>query len=147
MDYEVLDISGDVGIKAYGESCGAAFVSAGLGMYGLITNVEGIDEKQNMELEAVGDSLEGLLVNYLNELIFRFDTYGFVGRRMEVSDFSPTAAEQISDRQASIKVMVYGEEFDPERHERRLLIKAATYHNVKVEEIDGTWEIDVIFDI
>ena len=40
-----------------------------------------------------------------------------------------------------------GEEFNPGKHERKLLIKAATYHKVRIEKVSDIWEIDVIFDI
>lgn len=137
MDFEVLDISGDVGLKAYGKSREEVFANAGRGMFNLITDIAAIEEKQELEVEAEADSPEGLLVNYLNELIFRFDTYGVVGRRIDILQCSDTA----------IKAKVYGEEFDVDRHERRLLIKAATYHNIKVAQVNGRWEIAVIFDI
>ncbi len=140
MKFEVMDISGDVGIRAYGKSCEEAFVNAGIGMYSLITDIEGIDEKQAVDIEAKSDSLEGLLVSYLNELIFQFDTYGFIGKRIEIIAFSHQPS-------AFMKVKVYSEEFDADRHERRLLVKAATYHNIKVEKINDKWEIEVVFDI
>ncbi len=140
MGFEVLDISGDVGIRACGKSCGEMFVNAGLGMYSLISDIGKVGEKQDVVLEAEGDSLESLLVNFLNEMIFQFDTYGFIGKRILMDTFSPQGA-------AFLRARVYGEEFDPERHERRLLIKAATYHNIKVEQVSDTWEADVIFDI
>jgi SHS2 domain-containing protein len=137
MKFEILDISGDVGIRAYGQNCEEAFANAGIGMYNLITDIEKIAEKQAIDIEARGDSLEGLLVPYLNELIFQFDTHGFIGRKIDVQSFNDNF----------IKVKVYGEEFDPDRHERRLLVKAATYHNIKVEKINDKWEIEVVFDI
>jgi len=140
MKFEILDISGDVGIRAYGYSCEEVFVNAGIGMYSLITDIEKIDERQAIDIEAKGDSLEGLLVSYLNELIFQFDAYGFIGKRIEIVTFS-------NQPSAFIKVKVYGEEFDPDRHERRLLVKAATYHNIRVEKINDKWEIEVVFDI
>jgi len=140
MNFEILDISGDVGIRAYGQSCEEVFVNAGIGMYSLITDIEKVDEKQAIDIDARGDSLEGLLVSYLNELIFQFDTYGFIGKRIEIIAFNNQSS-------AFVKVRVYGEEFDPDRHERRLLVKAATYHNIKVEKINDKWEIEVVFDI
>jgi len=42
---------------------------------------------------------------------------------------------------------VSGEDFDPERHEKRLLIKAATYHRLSIEEEEGQWVAEIIFDI
>jgi SHS2 domain-containing protein len=137
MQFEIIDISGDVGIKAYGRSAAEAYANAGTGMYSLITDISGVDELETVSFEVCGDSPEGLLVAYLNELIFRFDAYGFIGRRVET--------REIAGR--SIRVIVHGEEFDTDRHERRLLIKAATYHNIKVAQADGVWEVEVVFDI
>ncbi len=136
----MLDIAGDAGIRAYGKSCGEAFVNAGIGMYSLITDMDKIREKQDLTVEAEGDSLESLLVNFLNELVCQFDTNGFIGKRIRMDAFIPS-------RSSFLRARVYGEEFDPERHERKLLIKAATYHDIKVEEVNGTWEAAVVFDI
>lgn len=137
MTFEVLDISGDVGLKAYGADCEEAFANAALGMYHLITDSAGIEERGQVAVAAESDSAEGLLVNFLNELIFHFDTYGFVGKRIVFEEFAGR----------SLKGTVYGEEFDPGRHERRLLIKAATYHRIAVARSEGRCEVAVIFDI
>jgi SHS2 domain-containing protein len=137
MQFEILDISGDAGIRAYGKTISEAYANAGIGMYSLITDISGIDERESIAFEVSGDSHEGLLVAYLNELIFRFDTHGFIGRRVEVPDLTG----------GSMSARVYGQEFDPDRHERRLLIKAATYHNIKIKQVGGVWEVEVVFDI
>ena len=81
--FEVIDISGDVGIRAFGKSIEEAFTNAAIGMYSLITNIEGIRESRKIIIETQSDSLEGLLVSYLNELIFQFDAYGFIGKRFD----------------------------------------------------------------
>ncbi|MGD0884553.1 MAG: archease [Thermodesulfovibrionales bacterium] len=135
--FEVIDISGDAGIKAYGKTLEEAFINAALGMYSLITDLEGIDEKRTLTVEVESHSREGLLVSWLNELIFHFDTYGFIGKSIRVGPL----------KNNRIEAALSGEDFDPERHERRLLVKAATYHAVRIEEIRGVWELDVIFDI
>jgi SHS2 domain-containing protein len=46
-----------------------------------------------------------------------------------------------------LKATISGEDFDSERHESKLLIKAATYHKLRIEKTDDTWEAEVIFDI
>lgn len=137
MQYEVIDISGDVGIKAVGNSMAEAYANAVMGMYNLVTDICRVDERESNAFDISGDSPEDVLVGCLNELIYRFDAYGFIGKRVEVTDITGT----------SLHMRVHGEEFDPERHERRLLIKAATYHNIRVEQTDGKWQVEVIFDI
>jgi SHS2 domain-containing protein len=135
--FETLDISGDAGIKAYGKNIEEAFVNSAVGMYSLITNLEGIEEAKRITVSCDSHSLEGLLVSWLNELIFSLDAYGFIGKKISVKSLNNNR----------IEAEVSGEDFDPVRHERRLLIKAATYHRLRVERIDDHWEVDVIFDI
>ncbi len=138
MGYEYLDISGEAGVRAVGGSLEELFESAALGMYGLSTDLERIREEKTITTEASGQSVGRILVAWLNELIFHLDTYGFVGKKVRILKL---------DAASGIRAEVSGEEFDPERHERRLLLKAATYHDLKVEQKDGEWTAEVIFDI
>jgi SHS2 domain-containing protein len=149
--FRVLDVSGDVGLEAYGATVTEAFVNAAAGMYSLITNLEAVQEKKTVTVTAESISLDGLLVSWLNELIFHFDTYGFIGKGITVDEFTPSLTlppEGVGgEKSCRIKATVSGEEFDPGRHEGKLLIKAATYHRLKVEKKAARWEINVIFDI
>jgi SHS2 domain-containing protein len=149
--FKVLDVSGDIGLEAYGATAPEAFVNAAAGMYSLITNVGAVREKKTITVTAESISLEGLLVAWLNELIFHFDTYGFIGKRITVDDFTPSLALSPEGRggeeSCRISATVSGEGFDSGRHEGKLLIKAATYHRLRVEKKDDRWQIDVIFDI
>ena len=135
--FELLDISGDAGIRAFGEELDDLFRNAAAGMYSLITDPENITPQKSIEITAAGESLEGLLVSWLNELIFHFDAYGFIGREIRIRELHDT----------QLKARVTGEDFAPERHGGGLLIKAATYHKLKIERKEGHWEADVIFDI
>lgn len=135
--FDVLDVSGDVGIMAYGKNLEDAFRNAAIGMYSLITDLDAIEEKRSIDISVESHSMEGLLVSWLNDLIFHFDAYGFIGKRIDIQEMGDN----------KIKTMVTGEDFDAERHEGKLLIKAATYHQLKIEKKGDIWEIDVIFDV
>jgi protein archease len=135
--YDTIDISGDAGIRGFGGSTEQAFANTAIGMYSLITDLERIKTEKTVTVSAESGSLDGLLVSWLNELIFRFDAYGFVGKEIVITSF----------RDTGIVADVAGEDFDPERHEKRLLIKAATYHRLSIEETNGIWAVSVIFDI
>jgi SHS2 domain-containing protein len=137
MGYEYLDISGDAGVRAEGETLEEAFVNAALGMYGLITDPEAVEEKEERRAEVSRPAKEDLLVAWLNELIYLFDAYGFIGKKVEIKDLS-------DERLVSV---IKGEEFDTERHEGNLMIKAATYHGLKIGKTPGGWAVEVIFDI
>ena len=125
--FKILDIAGDVGLTAYGRSEEEAFVNAAIGMYSLITDPGAIHEKKALDISVENRSREGLLVSWLNELIFHFDAYGFIGKKIGVEHFSDN----------KITARISGEEFDPDRHEGNLLIKAATYHKLRIEKKDN----------
>jgi SHS2 domain-containing protein len=134
--YEQLDISGDIGLKIRGRTLEELFESAAEGTAELITDASKVKGKEKKEIVLSSDSHERLLVLWLNELIFIFDTYGFIGTSFTV---------HISD--CSLKARIYGGIIDPEINESRLLLKAATYHNLSIKTIDSIVEATVIFDI
>ena len=135
--YEVLDISGDVGLKVHGETLEELFINGAVGLYSLITDLSRVKPEKSININVYSESLDGLFVSWLNEIIFQFDTYGFIGREVKIESLTENRIEAI----------IKGEDFDPERHERGLLLKAATYHNLKIEKRNGIWRAEVIFDI
>lgn len=151
--FKVLDISGDVGLTAFGKNKNEVFVNIAIGMYSLITNLDSIEEKKTITVSVESHSLDGLLVSWLNELIFHFDAYGFIGKKIIITGDTPSltlpsrGGGMGGGEAFKLEASISGEEFDPERHEGKLLIKAATYHKLRIEKVDDIWEIDVIFDI
>ena len=135
--FELIDISGDAGIRAFGSDLSELFKNAAAGMYSLIADPVSVTPQRSIEIKAEGASLEGLLVSWLNELVFNFDTYGFIGREIRIHELTDTL----------IRATVTGEDFAPEKHGVGLLIKAATYHKLKIEMKEDHWETEVIFDI
>jgi SHS2 domain-containing protein len=135
--FEIIDVSGDIGIRAYGKNLEQVFINSALGMYNLITDIEKVEEKKTIKISLENHSLESLLVLWLNELIFQFDTYGFIGKEIIIKKINNN----------TVNAVVSGEEFDPGKHERKLLIKAATYHKLKIEKNNDEWKAEIIFDI
>ncbi len=134
--YKQLDISGDVGLRIWGNNLDELFENAAKGMFNLITDISRIKETEKKEVVLNSDNNEYLLIQWLNELVFLFDTYGFIGK-----------AFSINLERDMFKAEVSGGIFDPETNESRLLIKAATYHGLSIKKINSLWEATVIFDI
>jgi SHS2 domain-containing protein len=134
--YEQIDISGDVCLRIWGKNLEELFENASEGMFDLITNTSEIKESERREVVLSNDSNENLFIQWLNELVFLFDTYGFIGKAFKISIQSNV-----------LKANISGGLFDPEVNESRLLVKAATYHNLSIIKADSHWEAKVIFDI
>lgn len=136
MSYRLIDVPGDVGVRVEGKTLNECFINSALALYSLITDINQVEEKEVREIEISEENLEDLLVSFLNELIFIFDTYGFIGCKVEL---------EIKDK--TLKAKVYGEKFNPQKHERKLLVKAATYHGLSLKKEKDCWITEIIFDI
>jgi SHS2 domain-containing protein len=143
--YEQLDISGDASLRIWGENLEELFANAAEGMSELITDLPGIEETERKEVFLSSERNEDLLVTWLNELIFLFDTYGFIGKRFDVS-LSPPLNKGVQE-EVTLKAIVSGGIFVPGVNESRLLVKAATYHRLSLKKDNLQWEAVVIFDI
>jgi SHS2 domain-containing protein len=135
-DFEILEHTADVGIAAYGADIGETFANAGRGLFSLITELESIDEVDTREIEAGAGDREGLLVAWLNELIYLFDAENVLFKRFEISELD----------EVHIRATGYGEQVNSSKHEIKLGVKAASYHMLKIEQNKG-FRAQVIFDI
>ena len=135
--FELLDHTADVGVLARGETMGEAFAQAALGMVSVMTDLEGIEAREEREVEVEATDREALLVAWLTEFIYLFGVEGFLPRRIDVLEISETR----------IRAQCSGEKLDPSRHTVQTEVKAATYHMLEVTEKDGLWQVRVILDI
>ena len=136
VDFEVLEHTADVGIRAYGADIMEAFANAARGLFSLITELDDIREVEEREIGLTADDQESLLVNWLNELIYLFDTENIVFKRFDIT--------QLDDNQ--LKAKCYGERADISRHKIKTGVKGTTYHMLAIERDDG-YKVEVLFDI
>ncbi|MCX7990950.1 MAG: archease [Proteobacteria bacterium] len=137
--YNFFDTTGDIGIYVYGKDLAELFANAGEALFSLITKVRR-KKDENKEIKLFSDSLENLLIIWLNELIFNFDTYGFIGNSFNLKI---TKKKDIFNLNSSVTGYI----FDREKDEMGLLIKAATYHNFYLKETNDGYEARILFDI
>lgn len=134
--FDVIEHTADTGIIAYGTDLGEAFANAAYAMFSLIADLEKVEEDVCRQVELEAEDMEGLLISWLNELLYIFDVEGTVFRRFEVTQLGETG----------LKAEAYGEQLDRLRHSLKAGVKAATYHMLKIEQTNG-YSVQVIFDI
>ena len=136
QDFDIFDHTADVGIIAYGADLKQAFASAARALFSLITELDDVEEVIHQDIKLNASDLESLLVGWLNELVYRFDTEGILFRRFDISQLDDTHLEARG----------YGEKADSSRHKLKTGVKGATYHMLKVDKTDG-YRLQVLFDI
>jgi len=135
-DFEVINHTADVGIIAYGGDISQAFANAARGLFSLITELDDVKEVLHRDVELTASDEESLLVEWLNELIYQFDTEGIIFKRFDIIQLNST----------HLKARGYGEKVDKSKHKIKIGVKAATYHMLKVDKGDG-YKVQVLFDI
>jgi len=135
--FELLEHTSDIGILARGETREAALTSASKGLVSILVDPDGFRPVEERYFKAPGSDEAAQIVNWLNEILFFFDTEGMVFTAFYIDAWTE---EEISGR-------ARGERFDIARHEFRTAVKAATYHQFQSRSIAGGWEIRVFVDV
>jgi len=135
--FELLEHTSDVGILARGRTREEALTSASQGLVSILVDPAPFRPLEERYFKAPGPDEAAQIINWLNEILFFFDTEGIVFAEFEIDCWT---ANEISGR-------ARGERFDIDRHEFRTAVKAATYHQFENHQTPDGWEIRVFVDV
>ena len=135
-----FDHTGDVGVRLTALSLGELFRQAALAFTETVTDPSSVEAATVEQLTLAAATLEDLMVEWLNELLYRFEVCNVL-----TTDADPTVAE--SDGAWTLVAQIQSEPFDPHRHPIKVLVKGVTYHQLDIHRVDGGWETSVVFDI
>jgi len=135
--YEIFEHTADLGMRVQAESREALFAEAARGFCAmLVTNPDAVRAERQIDFQVKGADLDYLLLDWLNELLFAFESQDLL-----LCEFDVQLDEQGLTAQAQ------GETIDPARHQLDHEVKAITYHGLKVEQTGDHWQAEVIVDI
>lgn len=135
--YEFIEHTADIGIIAYGKTLEELFSNAAYAMFEILADLTNVEEKISTQINAKSSKIEELLVAWLDELLFDFNTKLNLYNRFEISHLTET----------EISAIAYGEPLDKKKHRVNSEVKSVTYHQLKVERVKDIWQAQVIFDI
>lgn len=133
--FRLIEHTADIGLVAYGGTLAEAFANAACGMFSVMADLRTIREAGSRTVVVRADDVEGLLFEWLNHLLYLFDTEMILLKRFDI----------ISLDERRLKAMCYGEKYDPRHHHLKIGVKAATYHKLKVDKEKK--QVRVIFDV
>jgi SHS2 domain-containing protein len=135
--YRIIEHTADIGIEVEAADQAGIFVKSALALADLMFGLDTIGRRDERLVRAQGDSLEELLVAWLNEIL-----YVSAVDKMLFSEFSDArlAGNSFSARG-------WGEKLDPGLHAAEMEIKAATYHGLAFRSTGGGWTARIILDV
>lgn len=127
----------DVGLRVKAANAADAFVAVAQGMFEILLSRREANEVEEWSIHVTAEDWQDLLVTWLEELLYRFEMEEMVPASIEIKHLDP---EQLEAR-------VRGERLDPDRHEVGTQILAVTSNHIYARELNGGFEIQIVFDI
>lgn len=134
--YEFIEHTADICIRVKAKDLKELFTNTALAMFDIIAEEKSAKTNpKKIKIEQRADDLEELFVNWLNELlslsavnelIFYDFSIDKIGTDLLVA---AVCGRNVSDYKVNVE------------------IKAATYHDLKIEESKDGWQAQIIFDV
>ena len=135
--YESFDHTADVGLRIWAHDLDVLFSEAGKGLAALIVeDPSNIRPAERAEFHIPGRQTDYLLFDWLNELLFQFESEQRLFWQFDV---------RVTDQ--GLDGTGFGEVFDADRHGMSHEVKAITYHGLQVKVGPDGWLAEVIVDI
>jgi SHS2 domain-containing protein len=132
VPYELIDHTGDVGIRVRAPTLEALFAESARALFEILVQAPGSAPREFEDFAVEGAVPPDELREFLAELLYRFT----VDHKMYVS-FETTPG----------KVRAGYVPFDPSHHLLRTELKAVTWHQLEAEKEPEGWRAQVIFDV
>jgi len=137
MRYETYSHTADAGVRGYGSTVSEAFEGVAMATFSLMADIDKVNPKIKTEIKLKADSLEVLLVKWLNELISLASLNSMVYSKFQV---------EVDDKKFALNAKIWGNKIN-ETSELREEVKAATFADLRVEKIDDEWVAQCIVDV
>jgi len=135
--FEPFEHTADIGLVVYGLTLKTLFKNSASGMFSFLADLSSITPDKKVFIEVRGIDYESLLINFLNEMLFQFNTKKIIFSEFNIKQFKKyyLKAEISGCRLSELKTGPHYE------------IKAATYHNLKISRLKNSFETRILFDI
>ncbi len=134
--YKFIDsITSDVLFEAYGKTAKDLFENSAEAMFSMICKLDKVEPKTEKRIEVKADSLEDLMINWLQTLIAEVD--------ISEMFFSKFRVIEIDDKH--LVAFVYGEPVS--REKGKTVVKAVTYYEFKLEKSSSGYVCRASLDI
>jgi SHS2 domain-containing protein len=143
-NYKFFDHTADIGIEISGRTKKELFANAAYAMFDILIDNNGSKikstektQKRQKTVTVKGADVEDLLINFLRELLYLFNSTGWVVSHCEIMECG----------NKRLKARLMGEPCNKKKYSIKTEIKAVTYSGIEVKKQKSGWKAWVIFDV
>ncbi|MDQ1327599.1 MAG: protein archease [Candidatus Poribacteria bacterium] len=135
--YKLIDHTADIGIVAFGKDLPETFANSAYAMFDILTDVSKVEGNESFELQVSAHNQDELLITWLDELLFRYETERIVCNCFVINSLD----------EKNLTATVFYEKINYKKHEIKTEIKNVTYHQLEIKKVRSGWSAQVIFDV
>ena len=134
--WTLLEHTADIRIEIRGRSLSELFEIAAYALVHILIPKTAVLPRNEEIISLQEDTTEELLVSWLREILFRYQTSGLVPHRLDILEAT------LHRLTCKVAFGVPGEQIEPDME-----IKGVTYHGLNVQAHDWGYSARVVFDI
>lgn len=134
--WEHFEHDADIGVRGYGKTMAEAFEQIATALTAVVTTPDQVGNLTSATIVCEAPDPELLLMDWLNELIYRMATNKILFGQFRVC---------IDHNRLTAKVL--GEPLDRERHQPAVEIKGATFTELKLQQLNDGFMAQCIVDV
>lgn len=138
--FELFEHKADVGVRGFGKSPEEAFAECAKATFSVIAELGKVKAEKAVKVEAEAGSREQLLVAFLNELLYLHDVKGMLFKSFDLYIMETAGKWRLRGK-------AFGEKVNKEKHAIKGDVKAASFHQLKVEEEGKKWVAQCVVDV
>jgi SHS2 domain-containing protein len=132
--YKIIDHEADIGFEIYGKTLEDLYKNAAEALFSIIVEPGKMKPEKGKRINLTDD--QGLLIVFLNELLYLWDTEGFIPKDLSLKIESK-----------KLTGTVIGGIYNPSRDKIKAEVKAVTYHKFSIVENSDMLKAMVIVDV
>lgn len=136
MKFKFLEHTADIKVKVFGETLEEAFENSAYALKEIMTK-DKIKIKIKKQIKAKGTDLKSLLYHFLEEFLILLDSEGFV--------LGKISSLKIDEKKREITAEIVGDLIT--NYETLTHVKAVTYNDMEIKQINKGYEIIIVFDV
>jgi len=134
--WEHYEHGADIGVRGFGRTKAGAFEQAALALTAVITDPQGVQPREAVQIRCEAPDDELLLADWLNALVYEMAVRRLLFGRFQV---------QIDGH--VLQACAEGEPASVPRHHPAVEVKGATYTTLRVAPAEGGWLAQTVVDV
>ena len=139
--FKTIDHTADIAIEISGSSLEDLFHTAWQAWYETVLGGLKVHSKVRKNIKLRAATTEELLVSFLGEINYWLLVKKWIAAKIEQLEFSTGNGLLI------LETVVSGQSLNSDKHELQVEVKAVTFHQMEIKQLDNNFSTRLVFDV